>query len=198
MINKVEKEYSITFEEIDSESVDIGNVNSFFKALDKDSRKNLEVKISVFDKELGITNEVHLIGTSTSTETFLLCENYLVIEGVLVVYFDGNIFVFNLPDLKPLWERTDLCYVFGIYEYEKELIIYDELSILRLDLSGNQRWEYVGVDHFVTYEEGIPFEMKADYIALLDSLENKYKIDYEGNIIDDRDAQFFLKQLSNL
>ena len=189
--------YFIKFEEIIDDILDFSSPNIFYNNKNVEFSQNLKVKITVYQDNLEEYNVV-IIGHMLDSKRFLQRESFIIFNENLIVYFDSNIFSFNLPKLNLLWKIDNLCYVFGVYNYKEDLIVYDELSILRIAKSGEIKWQYYGMDHFVSYKGNSSFEMKEDHIELLDSNESFYKIDYDGIVLDDSDARHIIEQLGNL
>ena len=75
---------------------------------------------------------------------------------------------------------------FSIYQYKNDFIIHGELDITRIDRLGKIIWQVSVRDIFVNIEHvGPTFEMHDEYIELMDWGGFRYKLFYDGTIIDD-------------
>ena len=63
-------------------------------------------------------------------------------------------------------------------------IIYGELDIVKLNYMLDIVWEFSGADIFVTQDYREPFEMTESTIELWDWQNNRYVLDFDGNLID--------------
>ncbi|MCH2198891.1 MAG: hypothetical protein MK081_08900 [Flavobacteriales bacterium] len=152
------------------------------------------IEVSLFH-ENQLTEQIFLVGCRSNKRSFIELEQFIVLGDKLVVYFDGCILAFDISNLNFCW-RINEFEIFGLYIFENDLIVYDELSVLRIDKEGVIKWRYSGMDHFVSYKGNTAFEMNEDHIQLRDSFENIYRIDYDGNVIDDSDARSVMATLS--
>lgn len=122
-------------------------------------------------------------GTGVHGDTALIDNDNLVIRCC------NKVFSLTLPDLKINWTtEVDWATCFSIHKYQDTYISHGETSIVRIDKSGKILWSYGGADIFVCLEEGNPFEMFDNYIALTDFNGSTYKIDYNGKTFDHQES----------
>ena len=73
-----------------------------------------------------------------------------------------------------------------LYKYKDSYIIHGEIEITRLDQSGRIIWQVSARDIFVNIENNEPtFKMLENYIELMDWQGYRYKLSYDGIIVDD-------------
>jgi hypothetical protein len=113
--------------------------------------------------------------------------NSALIDGEnLVLICCNKVFCLHLPDLVLNWViKADVATCFGIYQYELSYIIHGETAITRLGQFGNIVWQVGARDIFVNIEHsGLEFEMNDEYIQLMDWQGHRYKLYYDGAIVD--------------
>ena len=159
-----------------------------FEIQKDDTKGRFRIRVSLFN-ETELIQQIVLIGLHSDPNIFLENENFLLSDEKLILYFDGSILGFNISDLTLRWRIDGLMDIISVSPYEDNFIVYDELSILRIDKEGIIKWKYSGIDHFISYHGSNCFEMNDDHILLRDSLENVYCIDYDGRVIDDSDSR---------
>lgn len=104
----------------------------------------------------------------------------------LLLCCSNFIFNFNLPDLKLNWElNADPIACFQIYKYQDKYIVHGEMQISMLNKDGEIEWEFGGADIFVSLGNENEFILKDDGILLTDFNKRKYKIDFEGKLINE-------------
>jgi len=114
--------------------------------------------------------------------------NSFVIDGQsLLLTCCNKVFNLQFPSLQLNWIAVaDMATCFSIYQYEDTYIVHGEVEISRLDRSGKIIWQvgardiFVNIDHF-----GNTFEMHDEYIKLMDWEGYRYKLFYDGTIVDD-------------
>ena len=80
----------------------------------------------------------------------------------------------------------DLATCFSIHQYRDSYIIHGEIEITRLDQWGSIIWQVSARDIFVNIEDDEPtFKMLEEYIKLMDWQGYRYKLSYDGIIVDD-------------
>ena len=124
-------------------------------------------------------------GTGVDSDTALIDNDNLIIRCC------NKVFSLTLPELKINWTtEVDWATCFSIHKYQDTYISHGETSIARIDKSGKILWSYGGSDIFVCLEEGNPFEMFDNYIALTDFNGSTYKIDYDGKTLDHQESDY--------
>ncbi len=136
----------------------------------------------------------------------IYCENQ-VIDSCIVIgsggatgihknsaLFDGDqlllcccntIFCLTLPTFELKWKtQADEATCFQIYKYQDDYLIHGELQISRLDRNGNIKWEFSGADIFVSIDNEEEFIIKNDGILLTDFTGKKYKINFDGKVLN--------------
>jgi hypothetical protein len=111
-----------------------------------------------------------------------------IVDGQsLVLTCCNKVFNLQLPNLQLNWLIiADMATCFSIYQYEDNYIVHGEVEITRLDRFGKIIWQ-VGVrDIFVNIDHtGSTFQMHDEYIELMDWQGFRYKLFYNGTIVDD-------------
>jgi hypothetical protein len=103
----------------------------------------------------------------------------------LIITCCNKLFSLSLPDLSINWAiKPDWATCFSIYFYLDTYIIHGELEVSRINREGEILWSFGGMDIFVCLYEGIPFAMHDNFIDLTDFNGFRYRIDYDGNLIE--------------
>ena len=113
--------------------------------------------------------------------------NSVIIDGEsLILTCSNKVFSLQLPDLQLNWVIVaDWSTCFGIYQYQDNYIVRGEVEITRIDRSGRIIWQVSARDIFVNIEHtGTEFQMRPEYIELMDWLGYRYKLFYNGTIVD--------------
>ncbi len=103
----------------------------------------------------------------------------------IVICCSDTIFCLSIPDLSLIWKtKADEATCFEIFEYQEDYIVHGELEISRLGHTGNILWQQGGADIFVSLNgANDDFAVTKEYILATDWDGNKYKFDFDGNII---------------
>jgi len=123
--------------------------------------------------------------------------NSALVDGEnLVLTCCNKVFCLHLPDLVLNWViKADMATCFSIYQYKGSYIIHGETSITRLRQSGEIIWEVGARDIFVNIEHvGPVFEMHDKFIELMDWQGYRYKLHYDGTIVDNGISSFIEKK----
>lgn len=99
-----------------------------------------------------------------------------------------KVFSLKLPSLTLNWTtQTDQATCFGIYKADNGLFTHGELQVSRLDYNGNIVWDTGLRDIIVNVDSDDDcFKLHDKYIELLDFNSNKYKLDFDGNFIEEK------------
>ena len=110
----------------------------------------------------------------------------LISYGGIVVCCSNTIFKLSLNDLNLEWKtRADKATCFGVYYLADDYIVHGELEISRINKNGNIVWKKSGRDIWTTPEAIDDFAVYDDYILVTDWEYNRYKFDFDGNLLDD-------------
>jgi hypothetical protein len=133
----------------------------------------------------GLYKNAIILATGGSTD---VNPNSAILDnGSLVICCCNKIFCLRLPDLELNWiTEADMATCFGIYQYEDSYIIHGEVNICRISRDGKIQWKRSARDIFVSIDNaGNTFKMNDEYIELIDWHGFRYKLFYDGSIIDD-------------
>jgi hypothetical protein len=112
-----------------------------------------------------------------------------------------KVFSVSLPDLKLRWtKQADQATCFGIYKADNGLFTHGELSVTRLGTDGQIIWQKGLRDIIVTIDsDKESFIVHEDYIELEDFNRNNYKLDFDGNFIEEKlsDTRIRSNQIDN-
>lgn len=72
---------------------------------------------------------------------------------------------------------------YAIYQVEQAYLICGELEIAMLDAGLHRLWSFSGADIFASVTGKNPVELRERSIVLYDFEDNRYEIDYDGNVI---------------
>jgi hypothetical protein len=111
--------------------------------------------------------------------------SFVVEADRMVICYSDTVFCLSLPNLSLLWNtKADGASCFEIFKYQSDYIVHSELEITRLSKNGDIIWQQSGADIFVTPGNcESDFIVTADYILATDWENRKYKLDFDGNII---------------
>lgn len=151
---------------------------------------NLKVKISLLNKNNELIDFIQVFGRLYDSDLFIVRDKFLVVNDSLVLYYDGIIICLSLEKFEEKWHKvfTD---VIEVVDFEGDLLVYDELEVIRLDKQGNEKWSFGGMDHFISYLDTENFVLFEDFIKMVDSNEVVYRISYDGKDIDNIGAKYF-------
>ncbi len=160
--------------------------NQYDKVIELESEKHIRISvrhgIKVYQNEKLVSSAI-IIGHGGVTSARNGAA--LIDQDNLIICCSNNVFSLSLPQLKVNWStQADWVTCFSIHQYKDSFISEGEMSVARIDRTGMVLWSYSGADIFVCPDEGVPFEMHEDFIALTDFEESTYKIDYDGNTIE--------------
>jgi hypothetical protein len=113
-------------------------------------------------------------------------ENSILISyGGIVVCCGNTVFKLTIPNLNLEWKTvSDTSTCFGIYYLNQDYVVHGELEISRLDIKGNILWQHSGQDIWTT-EKGVDdFDVYDNYIVATNWEYSRYKIDFNGRILD--------------
>jgi hypothetical protein len=92
----------------------------------------------------------------------------------------------TIPDLNLEWKTVaDVATCFGIYYLDKDYVVHGELEITRLDKDGKIIWQKGGRDIWLTLEGIDDFVVYDNYILATDWDYNRYKFDFDGNLLEE-------------
>lgn len=102
----------------------------------------------------------------------------------------NKVFSLSLPDLKLNWmTEVDMATCFGIYKADNGLFTHGEMTVKRLDYSGQIIWDTGLRDIIVNIEENREqdeFVLHDTYISLMDFNSNKYQLGFDGKFISEQ------------
>lgn len=114
----------------------------------------------------------------------------LVDGDVLLLCCSNTIFCFNLPHLNLQWKtKADPVTCFQIIQQADNYLIHGEVQITKLDKRGAKIWEFFGADIFITMDKTPSFIVENHEILLTDFSGNKYTIDFDGRLIEIKQAK---------
>lgn len=138
--------------------------------------------IRVFRDDIFATAIVTATGGATR-----VAQDSVIIDGRnLLLTCCNKVFCFQLPSLQLDWVVVaDMATCFSMHKYEDSYIVHGECEISRLDKSGRIIWQVSARDIFVNIEDNEPtFKMLVNYIELMDWQRNRYKLSYDGVIVE--------------
>ena len=148
-----------------------------------DLSKTFSISIDLYDHAYTIA----LVGSCLSCEY-----DCAILEGgaLLVLQDDDLVIIDVLSGTLVKYTHMD-CFGsnFGIFRIPKGYIIHGEIEIIMLNCELEKQWSFAGRDIFVTQSNKKPFTLSDDAIELFDWEDNYYKIDFEGNLIEEHPAK---------
>lgn len=111
----------------------------------------------------------------------------IVDDENLLICCCNKVFSLRLPGLElNRITQAGMATCFGIYQYKDSYIIHGEICISRISRDGKIEWTQGARDIFVSIDNaGDTFKMHDEYIELMDWQGFRYKLFYDGSIIDD-------------
>lgn len=104
----------------------------------------------------------------------------------LTICCSDSVFSLALPKLDLEWKtQADSVTCLGIYPLDGDYVVHGELEITRLSKNGETIWQVGGRDIWTTHEGIDDFGIHDDYILATDWNHNRYKIDFNGKIIEE-------------
>lgn len=104
----------------------------------------------------------------------------------LVVCCSNTIFKLTIPNLSLEWQtKADMATCFEIFYLDKDYVVHGEMEITRLDKNGQIVWQRSGRDILVTPEGINDFAISDNYILATDWDYNRYKFDFDGNLLEE-------------
>ncbi|SHF85943.1 hypothetical protein SAMN05444377_1282 [Flavobacterium fontis] len=123
-------------------------------------------------------------GTTIHSQTAIVDNNDIFICCA------NKVFSLSLPDLKLNWiTEVDMATCFGIYKADNGLFTHGEMTVKRLDHSGQIIWDIGLRDIIVNFEENREqeeFVLRDNYISLMDFNNNKYQLGFDGKFISEQ------------
>ncbi|MBB2950118.1 hypothetical protein [Sphingobacterium sp. JUb56] len=122
--------------------------------------------------------------TGTAGATSVNQNSYIIDEDQLVICCSDTIFCLSLPDLNLMWKmQTDPITCFQIFKHNDDYLVHGETQVTKLNKNGKIIWKFEGADIFVSLDDE-SFRIENDSILLMDFSNRKYKIDFDGKIIE--------------
>lgn len=173
------------FDESDYRFDAMDNIKTYNKTFISGDKKSLtsQIGIEVFeDDELKSSCLIGSEGGGTG-----ITENTTLISyGGLVICCSNTVFKLTIPDLDLEWKTiSDSATCFGIHYLGKDYVVHGELEITRLGKDGKIVWQQGGRDIWATAEGYGDFAVYDDYILATDWNYNRYKLDFDGKIIEE-------------
>lgn len=171
------------FDETDYRFDSTDNLKTYSKIFISGDKKSLTLLIGIELFEEEVLKSSCLIG-SEGGGTWITQNSTLISEDAIVICCSNTVFKLTIPDLSLEWKTiADMATCFSIYNIAQDYIVHGELEISRLDPNGKLIWKKTGRDIWVTAEESEDFMVYDSYILATDWENNRYKIDFDGNLL---------------
>lgn len=122
--------------------------------------------------------------TGTAGATSVNENSYIIDEDQLVICCSDTIFCLSLPDLNLMWRmQADPITCFQIFKQNDDYLVHGETQVTKLNKNGKIIWRFEGDDIFVSLDDE-SLRIENDSILLMDFSNRKYKIDFNGKIIE--------------
>tara|TARA_B100001146_G_scaffold224965_1_gene245329 strand:+ start:63709 stop:64308 length:600 start_codon:yes stop_codon:yes gene_type:complete len=142
------------------------------------------IGLKVYDNDDKLISDC-LIGAKAGA-TGINLDSTLISYGRILVCCSNAIFKLSLPGLNLEWYRiADPATCFGIYNLNEDYLVHGELELTRLDKDGKIVWKQSGRDIWTTPEAHDYFAIYEDYILATDWEYNRYKFDYDGQLLEE-------------
>ena len=130
----------------------------------------------------GIYKSAILLAAGGGTGVY--ADSAIIDNDNLITRCCNKVFSLTLPDLQLNWiTEGDWATCFSIHLYKESYIIHGEMFITRLARDGTIMWQAGARDIFVNINhQGDTFQMRDEYIELMDFQGYRYKLTYDGKI----------------
>jgi len=150
-------------------------------AADKPFKPSSSTIVTVFENE---HKKAAVLLLAAGGATGVSEDSSLIIGDQLITRCSNYLFGLSIPGLQLNWLiKADDATCFSILPFEDDLIVHGEVSISRIDASGNIVWQFTGSDIFLSLDGNSTFDMYPDFIELTDFNGHRYQVDYYGQQI---------------
>lgn len=161
------------------------NIKTYDKTFISGNKSNLTSLIGIELTEDDALKTSCLIG-SEGGRIGINRNSTLISYGGLVICCSNTVFKLTIPDLNLEWKIiADSATCFGIDYLDKDYVVHGELEITRLDKDGKIVWQKGGRNIWTTAEGIDDFTVYDNYIIATDWDYNRYKFDFDGNLIEE-------------
>lgn len=173
------------FDEADYRFDSVDNIKTYNKTFISGDRSSLTSQIGIEVFEEDELKSSCVIG-SEGGGTGITGNTTLISYSGLIVCCSNTVFKLTIPDLDLEWKTiSDSATCFGIHYLDEGYVVHGELEITRLDKDGKIVWKQSGRDIWTTPESCDDFVVYDDYILATDWQHNRYKFDFNGNLLED-------------
>lgn len=124
------------------------------------------------------------IVAATGGRTGVSQNSTLLDEDQLLICCCDTLFCLSLPDLELKWlTQADPATCFAVFKLQDGYVVHGEMLVVKLKNDGSIQWEFSSPDIFVSIDGKKEFEFENDGILLTNFSGNKFKIDFNGNLI---------------
>ncbi len=150
--------------------------------VDREFKSSSQHAVLVYNGEKQVSSAIIVAAagaTSVSEDSTLIYNN-----NSLIVRCSNIIVNLTIPMLDLIWMTSaDPITCFSVHQYQDTLITHGELTVCRIDISGNIMWEFGADDILLRIDGDNCFSMNNDSISLQNFNGDKYEIDYDGNLL---------------
>lgn len=168
------------YEDVHYDPLSADNVIKYehYYTLEDQQYRLLQRGIRVIDEEKQVVRQVCI--AASGGDKGIGEHSYVLFDGRLSVCCGDSIFCLAIHDLTLLWQtKADAITCFGVFAYEKDLIVHGELSISRLTKEGAIAWQFSARDIFVSLTSIINFRIEGRTIYVIDWDGIMYEVDAE-------------------
>ncbi len=181
----LEKQVIKFFDESDYRFDSMDNIKTYDKTFVSGDKSALTSQIGIEIFEDDKLKSSCIIG-SEGGATGITGNTTLISNGGLVVCCSNTVFKLTIPDLDLEWKTiSDSATCFGIHYLDKDYVVNREIEITRLDKDGKIVWKQSGRDIWTTAEAFDDFAVYDDYILATDWTYNRYKFDFDGQLLEE-------------
>ena len=113
----------------------------------------------------------------------------IIDEDKLLICYCDSVLCLYLPDLEIDWQtKADEITCFQIFKLEETYLVHGEMFVSRLNKNGKILWQFGARDIFVSLDGTDIFEIHSDHILVSDWTETVYKLDFDGNLLNEFSA----------
>ncbi len=118
--------------------------------------------------------------------TTLHSNSAIVFDDMLILCVSNRVFCLYLPSLELRWVKEfDTVACLQLFKTSESYLIHGELSICRIEFTGDIIWRYTNEDIF-TFKKGVnKLELTARGIEIKAWNDRNYLLGYDGNLISE-------------
>ena len=177
----LERGNNVTQKQIVNKTIELGEPSEWISNLRiKTITKNNIVKSCLLS---GLDGGIYLHTANDEEKSY----SVKLIDNILIFSLGFRFLAFDIEKQEIKWSiKPDTTEIFEFYDLQEDFLVRGEHEIHRIDKDGQIKWSYGGRDIWVNIDGEIEVIIETDKILLTDFNNNKYVIDFNGKILEDK------------